>query len=225
MAGRRVFYGWPYFAWSAGYNASKRDQVYTALFESKDPWKVYHLLKENGIKYVGYDNAVRQAQFIKRPNQELYATYFPKVYDADKYNGLVIYKVPDTPPPKLSALPEAVSNMFEGGRGTGKGEFDSPTGIAVDRNGNFLVADTNNGRIEKFSPTGTFLDIIGTKGSGQGQLGAPNGIAIDQRRQYLCSGCRQSSCAKTKRRRQIDRGVERSRRRILWTAPDRHWPR
>jgi len=179
MAGRRVFYGWPYYSWGAGYDASKRDKLYITLFESRDPWKVYHLLKENGIKYVGYDNAIRQAQFIKRPNQELYATYFPKVYDADKYNGLVIYKVPDKPPPKLSALPEAVSNMFEGGRGTGKGEFDFPTGIAVDRNGNFLVSDTNNGRIEKFSPTGTFLDIIGTKGSGQGQLGAPNGIAVD----------------------------------------------
>jgi DNA-binding beta-propeller fold protein YncE len=179
MAGRRVFYGWPYYSWGAGYDATKRDRLYISLFESRDPWKVYHLLKENGIKYVGYDNAIRQAQFIKRPNQELYATYFPKVYDADKYNGLIIYKVPDKPPPNLSALPEAVSNMFEGGKGTGKGEFDFPTGIAVDRNGNFLVADTNNGRIEKFSPKGTFLDVIGTKGSGQGQLLAPNGIAVD----------------------------------------------
>jgi DNA-binding beta-propeller fold protein YncE len=92
---------------------------------------------------------------------------------------MTIYKVPDKAPPKLTALPEGVSNMFEGGRGAGKGEFDLPVGIAVDRSGNFLVADTNNGRIEKFSPTGTFLDIIGTKGSGQGQLGAPNGIAVD----------------------------------------------
>ena len=180
MAGRRVFYGWPYYGWSAGYNASNRDRVYTELFESKDPWKVYHLLKENGISYVAYDNAVRQAQFIRRPNQELYATYFPKVHEAINYNGMVIYKVPDTPPPKLSSLPESVSNIFEGGRGTGKGEFDSPTGIAVDGNGNVLVADTNNGRIEKFSPTGAFLSIIGTKGSGQGQLGAPNGIAVDR---------------------------------------------
>lgn len=179
MAGRRVFYGWPYYSWGAGYDATKRDKLYIELFESRDPWKVYHLLKANGIKYVGYDNAVRQAQFVRRPNQELYATYFPKVYEGDKYNGLVIYKVPDTPPPKLSAMPEAVSNMLEGGRGTGKGEFDSPTGIAVDRNRNVFVTDTNNGRIEKFSPTGAFLDIIGTKGSGQGQLGAPNGIAVD----------------------------------------------
>jgi DNA-binding beta-propeller fold protein YncE len=180
MAGRRVFYGWPYYGWSAGYNASNRDRVYTELFENKDPWKVYHLLKENGISYVAYDNAVRQAQFIRRPNQELYATYFPKVHEATNYNGMVIYKVPDIPPPKLSSLPEAVSNMFEGGKGAGKGEFDSPTGIVVDGNGNVLVADTNNGRIEKFSPTGTFLSIIGTKGSGQGQLGAPNGVAVDR---------------------------------------------
>jgi DNA-binding beta-propeller fold protein YncE len=180
MAGRRVLYGWPYFAWSAGYNASKYDRLYAELFEGKDPWKVYHLLKENGISYVAYDNAVRQGQFIRRPNEQLYATYFPKVFEDSRYNGMVIYKVPDKPPAQLSALPESVSNMFEGGKGTGKGEFDSPMGIAVDSSGNILVADTNNGRIEKFSPTGAFLSIIGTKGSGHGQLGEPNGIAIDR---------------------------------------------
>jgi DNA-binding beta-propeller fold protein YncE len=62
--------------------------------------------------------------------------------------------------------------MFEGGRGAGKGEFDSPTAMAVDPSGNILVADTGNGRIEKFSPNGTFLTSIG-------QFEAPNGIAID----------------------------------------------
>ncbi len=181
MAGRRVFYGWPYYSWGAGYDATKRDRVYISLFESRDPWKVFHLLKENGIRYVAFDGAVRQAQFIRRPNEELYATYFPKVFEdkQNKYNSITIYKVPDKPPPNLRELPEAVSNMLEGGKGTGKGEFDFPAGIAVDRNGNFLVADTNNGRLEKFSPTGTFLDVIGIKGSGQGQFGAPNGIAVD----------------------------------------------
>src|SRR5205085_10152122 len=99
-----------------------------------------------------------------------------------RYNGLVIYKVPDTPPPKLAALPEGVSNMFEGGKGSGKGQFDSPTGIAVDASGNVFVADTNNGRIEKYSPSGTFLSTMGIKGTGYGQLGAPNGIAVDSTR-------------------------------------------
>ena len=106
MAGRRVFYGWPYYAWSAGYDASKRDRVYTELFENRDPWKVYRLLKENGIKYVGFDGAVRQASFIKRPNEQLYATYFPKVFEdkQNRYNSLIIYKIPDTPPANLSSL-------------------------------------------------------------------------------------------------------------------------
>src|SRR6266498_1409399 len=125
MAGRRVFYGWPYYAWSAGYNASNRDRVYTELFESKDPWKVYHLLKENGISYVAFDNAVRHGQFIKRPNEQIYATYFPKVHEASNYNGLIIYKVTEKPPPKLSSLPEGVTNMFEGGRGSTNCQFAS----------------------------------------------------------------------------------------------------
>jgi len=182
MAGRRVLYGWPYYGWSAGYNASKHDRVYTELFESKDPWKVFRLLKENGIKYVAYDNAVRQGQFIKRPNEQVYATYFPKVFEdkQNRYNSLTIYKVPEAAPPQLSFLPENATSMFEGGRGTGKGQFDAPHGIAADSKGNIFIADTNNGRIEKFSPNGVFITSLGIKGTGYGQLGEPNGIAIDR---------------------------------------------
>ena len=78
MAGRRVFYGWPYYAWSAGYDASKRDRVYIDLFETRDPWKLYRLLKENGIKYVAFDGAVRQASFIKRAERTALCDLFPQ---------------------------------------------------------------------------------------------------------------------------------------------------
>ena len=81
--------------------------------------------------------------------------------------------------PEFTSLAERPTNTFPGGKGIARGQFDSPTGIAVDGSGNVLVADTNNSRIEKFSPTGTFLSILGTKGSGQGQFRAPNGIAVD----------------------------------------------
>jgi len=91
--------------------------------------------------------------------------------------------LPSTPldnvPEQLSSLPEG-ANMFEGGLGTDEGQFHSPTGMCIDGSGNILVADTGNGRVEKFSPTGTFLSIIGAKGSGRGQLADPNGIAIDR---------------------------------------------
>ena len=82
--------------------------------------------------------------------------------------------------PDLSSPPKAANDMFEGGKGVGKGKFDSPSGIAVDATGNLLIADTGNSRIEKFSQTGTFLSTMGIKGIGYGQLGAPNGIAIDK---------------------------------------------
>src|ERR1044071_8111758 len=111
MAGRRVFYGWPYYAWSAGYDARKRDKDYLDLFQGRDPRKVFRLLKENGISYVAFDNAVRRGEFIKRHNEQIYTKYFQKVFEdkQNKYNALVIYKIPDTPPAALSAMPEGVS--------------------------------------------------------------------------------------------------------------------
>ena len=75
--------------------------------------------------------------------------------------------------PDLNAPRQRVTDLSKGGEGTGKRQFDSPTGIAVDANGNVLVADTNNGRIEKFSPDGSFVASI--KG-----FEAPSGIAIDR---------------------------------------------
>ena len=82
--------------------------------------------------------------------------------------------------PDFAALRQTPTNIFPGGKGIAKGQFDSPAGIAVDQTGNVLVADTNNSRIEKFSTTGTFLGTLGTKGTGHGQLRNPNGIAVDR---------------------------------------------
>ena len=182
MAGRRIFYGWPYYAWSAGYDTSNRDRVYRELFESKDPRKVFRLLKDNGITYVAIDNAVRHGEFVKRPNEQVYTKYFQKVFEdkQNKYNSLTIYRVPEMTPSQFSSLPEVTINMFDGGKGTGKGQFDFPRGIAAESSGNILVADTNNGRIQKFSPDGTFLSTFGKPGGGEGELKEPNGIAVDR---------------------------------------------
>ena len=182
MAGRRVFYGWPYYAWGAGYDSTQRDRVYRELFENKDPAKVFQMLKDNRIAYVAFDNAVRHGEFIKRPNEQIYSQYFPKVFEdkENHYNSLTIYRVPDRPPPNLKSLPQVASTMFEGGQGAGDGQFNSPHGITADSAGNIYISDTGNGRIEKFSPSGAFVTSFGSKGAGYGQFGDPNGIAIDR---------------------------------------------
>jgi DNA-binding beta-propeller fold protein YncE len=109
---------------------------------------------------------------------DLWAVYSSRMDVNDKkqplvkglvFRNSVTYKIPGSP-----------VTLFEGGQGNGKGQFDSPRAIVTDGTGNIFVADTGNGRIEKFSPTGMFLSIIGAKGSGHGQLADPNGIAIDR---------------------------------------------
>jgi DNA-binding beta-propeller fold protein YncE len=66
-----------------------------------------------------------------------------------------------------------------GTEGTGSGQFESPSAVAVDTAGNVYVADTANNRIQKFDSQGNFLLTWGTAGSGQGQFNGPQGITVD----------------------------------------------
>ncbi len=48
--------------------------------------------------------------------------------------------------------------LFDWGhKGSGPGEFDTPHGIALDREGRIYVADRSNGRLQVFTPDGKFL--------------------------------------------------------------------
>ncbi len=192
MAGRRLFYGHPYYAWGAGYDTGGRDGIYKKMFESKDASEVLRLLKENKISYVAIDEAIRKSDFIKNPNEAIYEAYFPKVFtDTEKrYDNLNIYQVPDllgapqtgsdTEADATDAEPETPAvNAFEGGEGDGRGEFSKPRGIAADEKGNFFVADTVNSRVQKFDSEGKFVASIGKTGDSEGDLKEPNGIAID----------------------------------------------
>ena len=81
--------------------------------------------------------------------------------------------------PELKSLPKGPPTMFEGGKGSGKGQFESPTGIAVDSYGKVFIADMGNHSIEKFSPTGAFVSTIKIVGNNHGHSSEPSGIAVD----------------------------------------------
>lgn len=51
VAGRKIFMGWPYFAWSAGYNTHERGQMMDQFFTSTDKNEQCKILKENRIDY------------------------------------------------------------------------------------------------------------------------------------------------------------------------------
>jgi tripartite motif-containing protein 2/3/tripartite motif-containing protein 71 len=54
-----------------------------------------------------------------------------------------------------------------------------PWGVAVNRRGEVLVAESGAHCISIFSPTGEKIQSFGSKGSGHGQLNSPRSVAVD----------------------------------------------
>ena len=63
--------------------------------------------------------------------------------------------------------------------GSGQGQFNFPTDVAVDNEGFVYVADCGNHRIQKFTLEGQFVCSFGTEGSQPGQLYCPSGVTVD----------------------------------------------
>lgn len=51
LAGRKIYLGWPYFPWSAGYDTRSRSKIVESIYTSTDKNEVCHLLKENNLDY------------------------------------------------------------------------------------------------------------------------------------------------------------------------------
>jgi len=57
LAGRPMYYGWPYYAWSAGHDTNTRDTIYQWLISGcgNDPNEFIRYCKERNIKYLIID--------------------------------------------------------------------------------------------------------------------------------------------------------------------------
>src|SRR5262245_50608183 len=65
-----------------------------------------------------------------------------------------------------------------GSRGTAAGQFDLPSGIAVDTSGRVYVADRNNHRIQMFDASGNWLRMWGSMGAATGAFRYPSSVAV-----------------------------------------------
>lgn len=70
--------------------------------------------------------------------------------------------------------------LFEfGKRGSGDGELNFPTNVAVDESGRLYVVDSMNNRIVIFDDEGKFVGKFGQIGRVAGSFARPKGIALD----------------------------------------------
>lgn len=67
-----------------------------------------------------------------------------------------------------------------GMEGSEEGQVCRPWGVCIDQEGNILIADRSNNRIQMFTKRGDFLRSFGSHGSENGQFDRPAGIAVDR---------------------------------------------
>ncbi len=97
------------------------------------------------------------------------------------YHYIVTAITPEGESPEseeIMAIPSPYLTAFQiGTEGMDDGEFKSPTGIAVDKDGNIYVGDTDNHSIQKFDKEGKFLARWGDEpDSEEGKFYYPRGL-------------------------------------------------
>jgi sugar lactone lactonase YvrE len=66
-----------------------------------------------------------------------------------------------------------------GRRGLGPGEFNFPTHLSADEQGDLFVTDSMNGRVQVLDAQGHFKAQAGSLGDSPGHFGRPKGVAVD----------------------------------------------
>jgi len=89
LAGRPVFFGYSYFAWSYGYNTEKRGKVYLEMYEAPEKKTACNLFKKYKISYVDLYDVPEE--FVK-PNRELFEKEFKKIY-YNPQSGFALFDV------------------------------------------------------------------------------------------------------------------------------------
>jgi DNA-binding beta-propeller fold protein YncE len=81
---------------------------------------------------------------------------------------------------KIFALDLAGGRLFDfGTSGLGEGAFNKPVSIAIASNGDIIVADAFNARIQIFSVSGKFIREFGRRGDSEGNFQLIKSIAVD----------------------------------------------
>ncbi len=80
LGGAMLYYGWPYYAWSAGYDTLAREEIVAELFSEEDPRRMQQLMEREGIRYIMVDNGVRNSEnYVVR--EDVIASLYPVVYE------------------------------------------------------------------------------------------------------------------------------------------------
>lgn len=125
---------------------------------------------------LGDRNPVPFVTGLRRPTGIVYSPLSKLIYVTDTLEGQVV------------GYDRKGKEVLRFGRpGSGRGEFNLPTDLAVDTEGRIYVTDPLNARIQIFSSTGRYLKEFGSAGDAPGYFGKAKGVAVNSEGHiYVC---------------------------------------
>lgn len=87
LAGRKIFLGWPYFAWSAGYNTLTRDNLRKKMLNLDD---LNTFCKETRKNNIGYVEINISEKYDFPINYSFFEKNFKKIYQSPQYKIYLI---------------------------------------------------------------------------------------------------------------------------------------
>ena len=75
MGGAMLYYGWPYYAWSAGYDTHTREREVRKMYEASSEEELDALIQEHNIRYIIVDHDCRTSSEYDVREDVIEATY------------------------------------------------------------------------------------------------------------------------------------------------------
>ncbi len=90
LAGRKLFLGWTYYAWSAGYNTNTRKDIVNNIYGAVSAERLKGLVNENGIDYIVIERSNKESTEYKL-NEALITQCYELAYSNGSLD-IAIYK-------------------------------------------------------------------------------------------------------------------------------------
>ena len=81
MAGVMLYMGWPYYAWSAGYDTYYRAKQGALIYTTEDPLVLMETVEQEHITYILYESGMTYEE--KECREDVIADTYPLVYQSD----------------------------------------------------------------------------------------------------------------------------------------------
>ena len=81
MSGVMLYCGWPYYAWSAGYDTNYRAQQAVRIYTTDDPYTLEETVKQEKITYILFEEDMQFEQ--QQCREDIIKKTYPLVYTSE----------------------------------------------------------------------------------------------------------------------------------------------